>query len=213
MCYHYKPASKKEAKQLSVRFNAEVKTELTSDPKIINGFTHPEMPVIIDSNISEIVNAKWGLIPGSENDDKAFYKRLNTLNAKIETVDSSYTYKKYTENRCLILAESFKEWKHETISGKVVKVPYIITAPGGLFAMAGLYSVWNGQPTFTILTAPANELMSQIHNSAKRMPVILLPQEEKLWLGREPLAPYHIRTEVELIASPELPQAPDLALF
>jgi putative SOS response-associated peptidase YedK len=54
--------------------------------------------------------------------------------------------------------------------------------------MAGLFDQWQDpltgilKKTFTILTCPANELMTEIHNSKKRMPVILKAEQEKDWL-------------------------------
>ena len=54
--------------------------------------------------------------------------------------------------------------------------------------MAGLYDQWldpvlgTVRKTFTILTCPANELMAEIHNTKKRMPVILETSQESLWL-------------------------------
>ncbi len=40
-----------------------------------------------------------------------------------------------------------------------------------------------GNLTCSIITTAANELMSEIHNTKKRMPVILNPEAEKAWLG------------------------------
>ena len=37
-------------------------------------------------------------------------------------------------------------------------------------------------PTFTVITTRANPMMEVIHNSKKRMPVILSPEEERTWL-------------------------------
>jgi putative SOS response-associated peptidase YedK len=37
--------------------------------------------------------------------------------------------------------------------------------------------------TFSIITTEANELMAEIHNSAKRMPVILAREDESEWLN------------------------------
>ncbi len=51
-----------------------------------------------------------------------------------------------------------------------------------------LWSSWVDRETgeivksYTILTTEANELMSEIHNSKKRMPVIILPENKKDWL-------------------------------
>lgn len=56
------------------------------------------------------------------------------------------------------------------------------------FAFAGLWSRWTNPITqqiinsYTILTTEADELMSKIHNSTKRMPIILTEETEKLWL-------------------------------
>jgi putative SOS response-associated peptidase YedK len=38
------------------------------------------------------------------------------------------------------------------------------------------------QQSFAILTTAANELMAKVHNSAKRMPIIITPTAEEEWL-------------------------------
>lgn len=187
MCYYYRPLT--------------AKGQVDND--FVNGFSHPKMPIIVDQNPNDIILGKWGLVPSWAKDDKEFLKKSNTLNAMIETAEEKPSYRNYVNNRCLVMAESFKEWKHETIEGKLVKTPYEISMPDGKpFAMAGLYSIWNNQITYTILTTAANELMVEIHNTKKRMPVILIPEERKLWLNKEPLEPYWNRMEVELKAIP-----------
>ncbi len=56
------------------------------------------------------------------------------------------------------------------------------------FSMAGLWNSWTNVETgelidtFTIITQPANELMSQIHNTKKRMPAIVDKDLVKSWL-------------------------------
>lgn len=198
MCYHYKPVA--DGKKVELRFKAIPQVPLGTY-EMTNGYTYPEMPIIMDSSKNEVVLAKWGLLPSFAKDAMEYLKKANTLNAKIETAETLASYRNYTDNRCLILAESFKEWKHEIVNGKLVKTPYEIKTADGLpFAFAGLYSIWNGQPTFTILTTEANELMAEIHNSKKRMPVVLCPQEEELWLDRESLKLFCNRSEVELSA-------------
>jgi len=52
------------------------------------------------------------------------------------------------------------------------------------FALAGLWDVWRKPDgkrveSFTIITTEPNDLIEPIHN---RMPVILRPEEEELWL-------------------------------
>ncbi len=60
---------------------------------------------------------------------------------------------------------------------------------GGLFAFAGIYAERrDGQDTYAIVTTEPNELVAPIHN---RMPVILDPADEALWLDSavtDPLA-------------------------
>src|SRR6476620_1548785 len=171
MCYHYKPAA--DGTKIALRFAAIPQVPL-GEYQMTNGFSHPEVPVIMDLSPQAVTLGKWGLLPFFAKDEKEFLKKSNTLNAKIETASTLASFKNYVDNRCLILADSFKEWKHETVNGKLVKIPFEIKTKDGLpFAFAGLYSIWNGNPTFTILTTAANELMAEIHNSAKRMPVIL----------------------------------------
>ena len=84
--------------------------------------------------------------------------------------------------RCLIVADGFYEWQ-ATDSG--LKQPFHITRDdGGLFAFAGLWSIWYGPDdtklrTCTILTTAANSAISGLHD---RMPVILAPEAEPAWL-------------------------------
>ena len=41
--------------------------------------------------------------------------------------------------------------------------------------------------TFSIITTQANPLLAEIHNTKRRMPVILRPQDERRWLSDIPL--------------------------
>ena len=206
MCYKIKePENMTEAeKEFAARFS---RPETFNPARYLNGFDYPKAAIILDDNPNEIIMGSWGLVPGwaATKDRKEFFKKTNTLNAKIEEVYEKASYKSYTDNRCLILAQSFIEYKHVPIPGRKTsdKVPYEIFAPDRKpFAIAGLYSIINDEPTFTLLTTEANTLMAEIHNSAKRMPVVLQKQEQELWLERERLEPYHSRKEVELEALP-----------
>lgn len=213
MCYKYKEPE--DLQQAEMVFNAELfDPDFWSGGREVFGFDHPYCPIILDRKVDLIVAGYWGLVHqnAATMDRKEYFKRSNTLNAKIETVEKLFSYKNYVDNRCLILAQEFIEYKHVP-SGKSVpnKIPYRIYAQDKKpFAMAGIYSMIGNEPTFTILTTEANTLMAEIHNSAKRMPVILKPEEQKLWLNREPLQPYHSRKEVELEAIPYHGQQPTL---
>jgi putative SOS response-associated peptidase YedK len=129
---------------------------------------------------------RWGLIPSWSTDAKIAYKLIN---ARSETVASKPAFRAaFKKHRCLIPASGFYEWRK---IGAGSKQPYFIRPcdGDGLFAFAGLWETWNdpqGQvvESCTILTTEANELMQPLHD---RMPVILDPASEDLWL--DPLSP------------------------
>ena len=198
MCYRVQINADKI--KLQKRFNATFQdSELEFVGGEINGFSHPNLPVITDRNSTIIQPMEWGLLP-SWAADKSFQK--NTLNCKIETAAVKPTFKNSLNQRCLILVSGFYEWKHVTEGKKIVKQKFLLTSPNqDFFTLAGLYNNWNGTNTFTILTTEANELMAEIHNTKKRMPVVLKQQEEALWLKHENLDNYGIRSEIELIAT------------
>ncbi len=184
MCFTIKQS--KEPKELEQRFKAKNKFNLNIISDNINGFTFPKTSVISNQNPNEIQLFHWGLLP-SFTQDMGFIK--NTLNAKIETLEEKPSFKNSIQNRCLIIADGFYEWQWLDKAGKK-KQKYLIELPNqDLFCFAGIYNQWvnklTGETlnTFAMLTTEANPLMAEIHNSKKRMPVILTPQNESLWLA------------------------------
>lgn len=169
-----------------------------------NGFAHPFMPIMVDKRPDIITGANWGLLPTWAK-DTSFQK--NTLNARIETLDEKPSFRNSIKNRCLIPATNFYEWQWQDPKGKEKK-KFSIGTDEDLFAFAGLYSVWinpqNGQQmlTYTILTTEANELMTVIHNTKKRMPVVLNSEHHALWLQGENYKDFAFPYEVNLIANP-----------
>lgn len=104
-------------------------------------------------------------------------------------------------SRCLVLADGFFEWQWLDPKGKQKQI-YELRLPGNeLFTFAGLWSEWvdktSGEVvhTYTILTTAANELMSTIHNSKKRMPVIVAKDNERDWLEGKDLEMQNERIE------------------
>ncbi len=81
--------------------------------------------------------------------------------------------------RCLIPATGYFEW--ETRDKKKIKYK-LRPASEGMFTFAGLYRSEAGAktPVFVILTAPAAEGISFIHD---RMPLILSPEDREAWLN------------------------------
>ena len=123
---------------------------------------------------------RWGLVPSwAKSPDTG----LKMINARLETVNERPAYRRAFERfRCLIVADGFYEWQ-PTDHGP--KQPFHITRDdGGLFAFAGLWSIWHGPDdtklrTCTIITTAANSAISRLHD---RMPVILAPEAESAWL-------------------------------
>lgn len=189
MCFHSKQS--KDAQTLEHRFKARfISTENFSQGDF-NGFTHPFCPIICNEQPECILMAQWGVLPAWAKDRSL---QNSTLNARIETISEKPAFKALAAKRCLIPADGYYEWQWLDSKGKN-KRKYLLQMPNAeLFSFAGLYNVWFDKAagstinTFTILTTQANELMSRIHNSQLRMPVVLDFDTEKLWLQNGNLA-------------------------
>jgi putative SOS response-associated peptidase YedK len=126
---------------------------------------------------------RWGLIPPWAT-DPGIGNRL--LNARAETVADKPSFRSaFRQRRCLIPASGFYEWQQ---AGRRKQPYFIRPRDGRLFALAGLWERWQGPDgtveTCAVLTTGANELMRPLH---ERMPVILGPESDGLWL--DPLTP------------------------
>jgi len=176
--------------------------------KFVNGFSHPGMLMITNKRPDIVTVGEWGLVPDWAKDTEAFRKKANTLNAMVETLEEKPSFRNSVQNRCLVLVNAFYEYKWMDEKGKV-KVAHRITLNGHkIFSIAGIYSRFSdpvsGQPlgSFSLITTQANTLMADIHNSKKRMPIVLHPDEEKLWLNGDALSHFADRTELDLFAEP-----------
>ncbi len=141
-----------------------------------------EVPVVIRKDGNLLCMMKWGLVPSWTKEPSIGYKMIN---ARGETLLQKPSFRKsFCNRRCLILADSFYEWKRG--GTKDNKFPIRFFLPNfEPFAFAGLWDTWkkpDGKLLYscTIVTTKANALISPIHD---RMPVILQPENEKLWLG------------------------------
>ena len=159
----------------------------------VNGFNHPDIPVITNKNSDHLESMTWGLIPFWVKDpEQAVALSKRTLNARGEEMFDKPSFRNAARNkRCLILLDGFFEYHWQ--NGK--SYPYCIKmANDEPMLLAGLWETWKYEKeslirhTFSIVTTNANSLMAHIHNKPKasegpRMPVILPKGLEMEWLG------------------------------
>lgn len=184
MCYH--TALIAEPQQLARRFDRKADLIREFRPTYhASAFSHAEYPVVTADK--EIQYYRWGLIPFWTHDlEDALTYRSRTINARAETIFTKPSYRKpICERRCLVPASGFFDWRHEDDR----KIPYYVTVENEeILAFAGIYDVWHNEVTneevytYSIITTRANKMMSYIHNTNCRMPVILCREAEQMWL-------------------------------
>lgn len=180
--------------KLIEEITAEIEKLETQNYFVANGYDHPTALIYTTDDPAKPLTpilATWGLIPywrnslaeGMDNWD-------DTLNARSETMLDKVSFKHSVQSqRCLIYVDGYFEYHH---FGKK-KYPFFVQRKDReMICLGGLWSEWNdfrtGQSikTFTIITTPANEVMSIIHNNpdlkSPRMPLILHESEQDEFL-------------------------------
>ena len=151
-----------------------------------HAYSLPHMPVVCSDDPASLRLFRWGLIPSwAADEQEATHIMMKTFNARSETIDTKPAFREsFTYRRCLIPVKGFFEWQH--IGGR--KIPwYVSLRDEDIFSLAGIWDSWTMKGgitlnTFSVVTTKANELMAEIHNTRKRMPVILPASAEKIWL-------------------------------
>lgn len=181
MCGRYSIISKKRESRGSVRA-ARLLKKAKAEARY-NAAPSQSLPVITNDRPDELQFLSWGLLPHWAK-EKGY--RHKTINARAETLTEKPMFKQLVnQRRCLVPADSFYEWR----TSPAGKTPYrFLLKDEGLFCFAGLWDEWADRETgevirsYTLITTEANELMRPIHD---RMPVLLHPEEEALWLSGE----------------------------
>jgi putative SOS response-associated peptidase YedK len=160
-----------------------------------NAFDFLPGPVLTAGKPNELQLFHWGLIPWwAKTEADGLRIRTGTVNCKSEEMysDDKPSFRDAAKNnqRCLIPATSYQEWRWMDPKGKT-KIPYNIRIKDqDVFSIAGLYSRWKNKNTdeyyysYTVLTTVANPLMAKVHNNGLRMPVIIPQEYEKDWLNQ-----------------------------
>lgn len=140
---------------------------------------------------------------GFKKENGTWQQPILTLNAKGEELlfPNKIFRDAALHRRCVVLSSGFYEWRHVNLMNAktgmpaktVTKFPYYITLKNReYFFMAGIWQPWQDRETgeyvetFAIVTTQANALMAQIHNSKKRMPVVLNEDMACEWLLGNP---------------------------
>lgn len=154
----------------------------------------PSQPVPVVRAVDGVhsgVMMRWGLIPFFAH---GVAPKYSTINATIEKLSSGPAWRGPWKRgqRCIQLASGFYEW-HLEASGH--KQPYFIHLTDE--PVFGFASVWDRSTaadgavieSCAIITLPANELLSEIHNAGAhpgRMPAIFAPGQFSAWLDGSP---------------------------
>jgi putative SOS response-associated peptidase YedK len=148
-----------------------------------------DVPVIVRNSPNRIVWMRWGLIPHWAKDESIGSKMIN---ARAETLTEKPSYRGLLRSkRCIVPASGFYEWQ-DTSKGKQ---PYYIHADASEYLpFAGLYDIWENPEgieiySFTIITTQPTVDLQAIHN---RIPVILEPDAEDVWLNPDVTDPQEL---------------------
>lgn len=180
----------KKVKQLAARYGkqfsaVEIAEKIIQEQYHVSAFKNPEYPIITLS--PEVKVFRWGLIPfWTKTESDAAKIRTKTYNARAESIFQKPSFRPYIRTqRCIVPSTGWFDWRH--VYGK--KIPYFIyVRDQPIFSMAGIFANWKNPHTdqsvytFTIITTQANQLMSYIHNTNFRMPVLLCKENEEKWL-------------------------------
>jgi len=152
----------------------------------VPAFIKPVIPFVGADDPLKIGTAMWKFVP--ERATMEAYDKYDTYNAKAEEIFEKRTYKDYIlPKRGLVVLKGFFEGQEQP--DKSSQPYFIYPADRGLLTLGCVYSDWydtvNDRPmrTCSILTTAANELMAEIHNKKKRMPLIIPAEKRMWWLG------------------------------
>jgi putative SOS response-associated peptidase YedK len=181
MCGRYSVVIDDE--KLKQQFSRAIQLPPGGLPTNYNVAPTQQNPVIADIAADEVRLFTWGLVPFWAKDRKIGSRMIN---ARSEGIEEKPSFRQaIRQRRCLVLADSFYEWKRE---GKD-KTPYrIFPQDGSLLVMAGIWERWQpkAEPlaetlySYSIITGAPNAEMQPLHD---RMPMLLLDETQQgRWL-------------------------------
>ena len=161
-------------------FNAQMAESLVTVPNF-NICPSENISVLVsNSGNRKLGQMRWGFVPH-------WYKSVADgpllFNARAETLAEKPAFRDACRRRrCLIPADGFYEWKKKV--GSKSKPFYVRRLDRQQIIFAGIWQFSDDRedriPTCTIITVPASEQISGIHN---RMPLLIDPSDWAVWLG------------------------------
>ena len=187
MCYTVSfegKAIKAVKEHLKINKDIKMNGEFNEIYYLVSGFSHPKLPVIKYHSVDV---SEWGLIPSfASNEDNANELANMTLNARSDSIHEKPSFRNSIKaKRCVLPLDGFYEWQH---IDKRKQPYYIYPSDETVFYIGCIYNTWVNRQTgevrdtFSIITTDANSLMEKIHNTKKRMPLILTNNTLESWL-------------------------------
>lgn len=174
MCYRFANSGVNivEALENIKAENQRLEFEQSAD---VNAFTKPIVPIVVEKDGRKLETAIWKL--NEPKDGEPATKGLN-----LQAENSHTYYKKIEHNRCVIPINAFYEWKHYPTDKKDITALHRLSwNKSEQFYLAGYFNEWNdGTLGFGLVTGPANELLTDVHNVVYKDP--------KRKMGRMPIS-------------------------
>ena len=182
-------------------FNAQMAESLVTVPNFNIRPSENISVLVSNSGNRKLGQMRWGFVPH-------WYKSVADgpllFNARAETLAKKPAFRDACrKRRCLIPADGFYEWEKKV--GSKSKPFYVRRSDRQQMIFAGIWQFSGDSedriPTCTIITVPASEQISGIHN---RMPLLIDPSDWAGWLGERQgikaaklmKTPSHIELEV-----------------
>ncbi|MFC1649174.1 SOS response-associated peptidase [Patescibacteria group bacterium] len=162
------------------------KFDLSNKPKLHQSYNIAPSQLILavtKKSPNKGILMKWQFVPNWTTPPKIKYKPINARDDKLE---GGFYRHAFQNNRCLVPASFFYEWKKFTLEGEEQKQPYLIKLKDEeMFGMAGICEIHTdagGKDHYfcAIITTKPNSLMKPIHD---RMPVIIHRDDYETWLA------------------------------
>lgn len=166
MCgrYNFTVEQSEEIREMLEKLNAKIHGKIFNVGEI---FPTNQVPVLIEEeNQASPVLSVWGF--------PKFDGKGVIINARSETALEKRMFRDSLVNRrCIIPSTGFYEWDSE-------KRKFLFKLEGtDTLYMAGIYTFYQDEMRFVILTTQANESMKDVHN---RMPLVIPKHEIEPWI-------------------------------